>query len=70
MNKSTFKEQINSLNKSAKRAELKQNSLYKITKAAHNATNLKELYTSLHSIISKLIYSDNFYIAIYDDLNE
>ena len=49
-----------------KYSELKQSSIYKITQAAHNAIDLNDLYTSIHAIISKLMYADNFYIAIFD----
>ena len=47
-------------------SELIQSSLYKIAKAAHTAKNLHDLYASIHKIISKLMYAENFYIAIFD----
>ena len=49
-----------------KHSELIQSSLYKIAKAAHTAKNLHDLYASIHNIISKLMYAENFYIAIFD----
>ena len=52
-----------------KPSELTKDSLYKITKAAHTATNLSELYKSIHFIVKKLMYAENFYIAIYDEKN-
>ena len=50
-----------------KHSELIQSSLYKIAKAAHNTQNLNDLYSSIHNIIKKLMYADNFYIAIYNN---
>ena len=52
-----------------KHSELIQSSLYKIAKAAHTAKNLHDLYSSIHKIISKLMYAENFYIAIFDKEN-
>ena len=53
-----------------KHSELIQTSLYKIAKAAHTAKNLHDLYASIHKIISKLMYAENFYIAIYEKDND
>ena len=53
-----------------KRSELIQSSLYKIAQAAHNADNLQDLYSAIHVIISKLMYADNFYIAMLDKEND
>ena len=54
------------LQKKLKHAKLLQASLFKITKAAHKTTNIDALYKSIHKIISKLMYAENFYIAIHD----
>ena len=55
------------LRKQLKTSELKNSSLYDITKVAHSATNLDELYKSIHKNISKLMYAENMFIAIHND---
>jgi len=51
----------------SKRAEKVQSSVYKISEAAHSAKNLKELYTSIHHVITELMPAkNNFYIALYN----
>ena len=47
-------------------SELKNSSLYEITKVAYSATSLEELYKSIHQNISKLMYADNIFIALHD----
>ena len=47
-------------------SELKNSSLYEITKVAYSATNLEELYKSIHQNISKLMYAENMFIALHD----
>ena len=66
MKDKSFKTDLKHLRSQLKYSELKQSSIYKITQAAHNAIDLNELYSSIHTIISKLMYADNFYIAIFD----
>ncbi len=39
---------------------------YRISEAANSATNLNDLYESIHHIVGTLMPADNFYIAIYD----
>ena len=56
---------LNYLRLQLKTSELKNSSIYEITKVAHAATNLNELYKSIHTNISKLMYAENFYIALY-----
>jgi PAS domain S-box-containing protein len=44
-----------------------QESVYKISEAAHSAKSLAELYKKIHTIIQKLMPArDNFYLALYD----
>ena len=50
-------------------SELKNSSLYEITKVAYSANSLEELYKSIHENVSKLMYAKNFYIAIYEKDN-
>ena len=47
-------------------SELKNSSLYEITKVAYSAHSLDELYKSIHINISKLMYAKNLYIALHD----
>ncbi len=57
---------IKDLRNRLKHSELLQSSLYKIAQAAHSAQSLHDLYSAIHNIISKLMYAENFYIAIFD----
>ena len=50
-----------------KASELKNSSLYEITKVAHSATTLDILYQSIHKNINKLMYAENMFIAIHDE---
>jgi len=44
-----------------------QDSIYKISEAAHSVKSLDELYRKIHAIIQKLMPAkDNFYLALYD----
>ena len=54
------------LRKQLKASDLKNSSLYDITKVAHSATNLDELYKTIHKNISKLMYAENMFIAIHN----
>ena len=54
------------LRKQLKASDLKNSSLYNIAKVAHSATNLDELYKSIHKNISKLMYAENMFIAIHN----
>ena len=42
------------------------NCIYKISEASHYVEDLDELYSIIHKILSEVIYTDNFYIAIAD----
>lgn len=57
---------MNHMRDQIKTSQLQNSSLYEITKLAFAASNLDELYTSIHKSISKLMYAENFYIAIYE----
>ncbi len=57
---------MNYMRDQIKTSQLQNSSLYEITKLAFAATNLDELYKSIHESISKLMYAENFYIAIYE----
>jgi len=50
-------------------SELKNSSLYEITKVAHSARSLDELYKKIHENISKFMYAENMFIAINDEEN-
>ena len=58
------------LREQLKASDLKNSSLYDITKVAHSATTLDELYKSIHENISKLMYAKNMFIALYDKKNK
>ena len=49
-----------------KRSEQVQNAIYQISESAQNATNLNQLFHSIHGIIKELMPAKNFYIAVYD----
>ena len=57
---------LKKLKSQLKRSELIQSSLYKIAQTAHDADSLNDLYLGIHTIISKLMYANNFYIAMYN----
>lgn len=44
--------------------------LYEISAQAHSATNVKELYGSIHQIVGRLIDARNFYIALLEESEE
>jgi two-component sensor histidine kinase/PAS domain-containing protein len=52
------------------RAEKLKNAVYKISEATNSATNLKELFRSVHNIIVELMPAKNFYIALYNPQKE
>lgn len=49
-----------------KNTEKLQQTLYNISESASTAHNLDELYRFIHTYISELVPSKNFYIALYD----
>ena len=53
-----------------KRSEDIQAALYNIANLANQNIELESLFKKIHKIISQLIYSENFYIAIVDKKND
>ncbi len=49
-----------------KRAQQLQSALYRIAETARLSSDLQQLYTSIHAILSELMYAKNCYIAYYD----
>jgi len=49
-----------------KRAEQITHTLFRISNAVSTAKDLRDLYSSIHLILKKIIDLDNFFIAIYD----
>ncbi len=49
-----------------KLSERLQNALYRISETAGHCAGLQELYAAVHSIISDLVRTENFFIALYD----
>jgi len=49
-----------------RRSEIIQDAVYKISEATQLANNLPELYRSIHHIISGLMCTENFYIALFE----
>jgi PAS domain S-box-containing protein len=52
-----------------KQAELLQNAVYHISRAADKSASLNDLFKSVHEIISTVMPAKNFYISLYDDKN-
>jgi PAS domain S-box-containing protein len=53
-----------------KRAEVLQNAVYRISQAFDRASNLDDLYGSVHEIIGTVMPAKNFYISLYDSKND
>jgi PAS domain S-box-containing protein len=53
-----------------KRAEQAQVSIYRIASAALLANNLEELYMAIHRIVGELMPARNFFIALYDSVED
>ena len=49
-----------------RRTEQVQAAVYRISEAAHIATDQAQLFSSVHSIIAELMTARNFYIALYN----
>jgi GAF domain-containing protein len=44
-----------------------QKALYEIANAASGVKNMQSFYVRLHRIVGKLMYAENFFIALYDE---
>jgi PAS domain S-box-containing protein len=53
-----------------KRMEKVNESILKISEATNSSKNLAELFHSIHQVISNLMPANNFYIALYDSLQD
>lgn len=53
-----------------KRAEQIRQAIYRISHAVVTTTSLDEMYESIHSILAELMPVPNFYIALYDAIND
>ena len=53
-----------------KQAERVQATLYQISQATLTASDLEELFTLVHQSISELIVANNFYVALYDPVED
>lgn len=49
------------------RSEAKQRAMYAISEAAHTTSDLSELFSQIHKIVSGLLPVDSFSIALYDN---
>ncbi len=54
----------------AKRAELVQQAIYRISQAVVTTASLDELFHSIHHVLAELMPLENFYIALYDAAND
>jgi PAS domain S-box-containing protein len=54
----------------SKRAEQVQQATYRISQAVATTGNLDELFQSIHTILAELMPVENFYIALYDAVND
>lgn len=53
-----------------KKAEIIKDTVYDISNAVSNSYNLSELIESIKNNLSKIIYSEHFFIAIYNELED
>ena len=51
-------------------AEKVQAALYRIAELASAAHDMHEFYAAVHSVVSELMYAENFFIALYDEERE
>jgi two-component sensor histidine kinase/GAF domain-containing protein len=54
----------------SKRMEKVNKSIFKISEAANSSRNLTELFRSIHQVISDLMPAKNFYIALYNSVQD
>jgi diguanylate cyclase (GGDEF)-like protein/PAS domain S-box-containing protein len=53
-----------------RRAQELQAALLHISEAAHEASDMDDLYRRIHQIISSLLPAQNFYVALYDETSD
>jgi two-component system cell cycle sensor histidine kinase/response regulator CckA len=53
-----------------KRTESLNSALYRIAEKTSSAEDLQQFYASIHAILGELMYARNFYIAVYDSLEQ
>lgn len=53
-----------------KRAEQIREATYAISQSAYAADNLDDLFARIHQILGTLIRAENFFIAMYDEVND
>ena len=47
-----------------------ENTIYKISEAAHTSQDIGNLYARIHEVIGELMPAKNFYIALYDEKSD
>jgi signal transduction histidine kinase/CheY-like chemotaxis protein len=62
----TIQQQLESM-RALEYSERLRTALYEISEQAHSAENIGELYKQIHQIVRRLIYAENFYIALVED---
>jgi PAS domain S-box-containing protein len=53
-----------------KKGELLQSALYRIAEKASSVEDIQKFYSVIHDIVGELMYTGNFFIALYDDSSE
>lgn len=53
-----------------KRTEMVQQAIYRISQAVVTTTSLDDLFHSIHHTLAELMPVENFYIALYDSVND
>jgi GAF domain-containing protein len=54
----------------SRRAAMLQNTVYRIATAAQSADSLFDLYSLIHQEIAAVMYAENFFIALYNELTD
>lgn len=55
---------------SRKRAERRQQAIYRLSEATHAAEDLMALYAHIHRIIAELLPAENFHVARYEPMSD
>ncbi|RUO26837.1 hypothetical protein CWE09_09145 [Aliidiomarina minuta] len=63
-------ERLKILTSKYRQAEVVQKALFRISELASSASDMNQLYASVHSIIGELMAANNFYICLYDGQQE